>query len=165
MGSPLVRWPIPNLWIGVSVEDQERLSRVDVLKDTPAAVRFVSFEPLLEDLGGLVLDGIDWAIVGGESGPDARPCDTAWARSIVRQCRQQGVACFTKQLGSAPVCQCSQCGRTIGRVMGGFVDACGPTHTALIAELMKVRDRKGGDPSEWAEELRVREFPRQAVPT
>jgi hypothetical protein len=82
------------------VENQRWLERIDSLKDTPAAVRFVSFEPLLEDVGALVLDGIQWCIVGGESGPGARPFHISWARSIVAECKRQNVAVFVKQLGS-----------------------------------------------------------------
>jgi len=92
-------WPLDNLWLGVSVEDRKRTSRIDALRETPAAVRFISFEPLLEDLGNLDLTGIGWAILGGESGSRARPMDLAWARKIVAQCREQGVPLFVKQLG------------------------------------------------------------------
>lgn len=92
--------PLPNVWLGVSVENQRWLERIDSLKDTPAAVRFVSFEPLLEDVGALVLDGIQWCIVGGESGPGARPFHISWARSIVAECKRQNVAVFVKQFGS-----------------------------------------------------------------
>ena len=158
-GISLVPFPFPNVWLGTSVENQHFLSRIDILKDVPAAVRFVSFEPLLEDLGAVILDRIHWCIVGGESGPHSRPFDLAWARSIVRQCKAAGVACFVKQVGAVPTMQCSQCGRSVGQVLGGFVDACGPTHAALIGESQRIRDRKGGDPAEWPEDLRVREFP------
>jgi protein gp37 len=78
-------WPLPNVWLGVSIEDRQNLWRMDVLRSTPAAVRFISFEPLLEDLGALDLSGIHWSIVGGESGSRARPCDPEWLRSIVQQ--------------------------------------------------------------------------------
>jgi len=83
-------------------------------------------------------------IVGGESGPGARPLDVAWARSIVQQCRATGVPVFVKQLGSNPAPL---------RVEAGSV-----------LERLWLRDRKGGDPAEWPEDLRVREFPRGAVP-
>jgi protein gp37 len=91
---------LPNLWIGTSVEDQKRAEgRIHFLKDTPAAVRFLSVEPLLDpvDLGDL--SGIHWVICGGESGPGARPMDPDWARSIRDQCQKQGVAFFFKQWG------------------------------------------------------------------
>jgi protein gp37 len=90
---------LPNVWLGVSVEDRERLSRIDLLRQTPAAVRFLSLEPLLEDLGPLDLRGIDWVIVGGESGPGARPMHPAWARSIRDQCVAAEVPFFFKQWG------------------------------------------------------------------
>jgi protein gp37 len=87
-----------NVWLGVSVEDRRfGLPRIDVLRPVPATVRFLSVEPLLEDLGQLDLTGIDWVIVGGESGPDFRPMDHDWARSIRDQCDAAGVAFFMKQ--------------------------------------------------------------------
>ena len=92
--------PLPNVWLGVSVEDRKYgLPRIDILRETPAAVRFLSVEPLLEDLGALDLRGIHWVIVGGESGANARPIDGAWVRSIRDQCAEQGVAFFFKQWG------------------------------------------------------------------
>lgn len=89
----------PNVWLGVSVEDQKRADeRLPILRQIPAAIRFVSAEPLIE---GVRLDllGIDWVIVGGESGPGARAMTPDWARSIRDQCRQAGAAFFMKQLG------------------------------------------------------------------
>jgi protein gp37 len=91
-------WP-PNVWMGVSVETPNYLYRLDHLRRTPAQVRFVSFEPLLDALPGINLDGIDWAIVGGESGPNARPMDLDWARDIRDQCQRAGVPFFFKQVG------------------------------------------------------------------
>ena len=93
------KWPLPNVWIGTSVEDRARKDRIVHLRETPAAVRFLSLEPLLEDLGELDLTGIDWAIVGGESGPNARPMHSDWARSIRDQCQAAGVAFHFKQWG------------------------------------------------------------------
>jgi protein gp37 len=94
-------WPLPNVWLGVSVENRKHgLPRIDVLREVPAAVRFLSIEPLLEDLGQLDLTGIEWVIVGGESGPGARRMEPDWVRSIVAQCRAAGVAVFVKQMGS-----------------------------------------------------------------
>jgi protein gp37 len=89
----------PNVWLGTSVEDRKRLWRLDELRAArqQVPVRFVSAEPLLEDLGEVDLTGINWLIVGGESGPDFRPMDHAWARSLLRQCREAGVAFFFKQ--------------------------------------------------------------------
>lgn len=91
----------PPDWIivGVSCEDRKSLSRLDHLRATPAVCRIVSFEPLLEDLGTVNLDGIGWAIVGGESGPGARPMHPDWARSLRDQCTAAGVPFFLKQQG------------------------------------------------------------------
>jgi protein gp37 len=89
-----------NIWWGVSVEDRKYgLPRIDHLRQAPAKVRFLSIEPLLEDLGEIDLSGINWVIVGGESGPGARPMKKQWVVSIRRQCREQGVAFFFKQWG------------------------------------------------------------------
>jgi len=90
---------LPNVWLGTSVEDYWTASRIGVLKKTPAAVRFLSLEPLLGPVGRLHLGGIDWVIVGGESGPSARPIEASWVDSIHRQCVSQGVAFFFKQWG------------------------------------------------------------------
>lgn len=96
--APDLAWPL-NVWMGVSVEDDRVLHRIDHLREVPAAVRFLSLEPLLGPLERLELDGMDWAIVGGESGVGARPMRKAWVTSIKRQCRAQGVAFFFKQWG------------------------------------------------------------------
>ncbi len=90
-------WPLPNVHIGTSCGIAAAKSRIDHLRQIPAAVRFVSFEPLIEDLGDLDLTGIHWAIVGGESGRKRRPMDLTWMERIVRQCDEQGVAVFVKQ--------------------------------------------------------------------
>lgn len=87
----------PGIWLGVSVEDQERKTRIDDLRATPAAVRFISFEPLLEELGEIDLTGIGWAIVGAESGPRARPMDLNWVRDIRDACAAASVPMFFKQ--------------------------------------------------------------------
>lgn len=91
----------PHIWLGVTVEDRASLSRIRHLVDSAASIRFVSFEPLLEDLGDLDLNGIHWAIAGGESGPLARPVKPNWVRSIRDQCRANDVAFFFKQWGGA----------------------------------------------------------------
>jgi protein gp37 len=130
------RWPLPNVWLGVSVEDQQRKDRIDILRETPAAVRFLSLEPLLEDLGALDLRGIDWCIAGGESGPGARPCDVAWIRSIVQQCKAADVPVFVKQLGAKPT---------------------GPERS--VPEWVEQLDSKGGNWEVWPADLRVREYP------
>ena len=88
-----------HIWCGVSIEDRPGLSRLHHLRCAPAAVRFVSLEPLLGPLGPLDLEGISWAIVGGESGPGARPMDANWVRDIRDQCAAQNVAFFFKQWG------------------------------------------------------------------
>lgn len=90
-------WPLPNVILGVSVGRREFLHRIDDLRETPAACRMVSFEPLLEDLGTVDLRGIAWSVVGGESGP--RPMDPAWAESLLLQSRAAGSAYFQKQMG------------------------------------------------------------------
>lgn len=143
-------WPLPNVWLGVSVENQRWADqRIPLLLETPAAVRFLSCEPLLGpiDLAGLLdycpeHDGpgffcvqrrhpgvrhIGWVIVGGESGSGARPMDLDWARSLVAQCQAFRVPTFVKQLG---------------------------------AHWGNGDDRKAGNPERWPEDLRVREFPR-----
>jgi len=149
------RWPLPNVWLGVSVEDQARADeRIPHLLRAPAAVRFLSVEPLLGPVdlrlgmkpadtappGSPPLRGlVDWVIVGGESGHGARTMRLEWARRIVEQCKAAGVACFVKQLGAAPQ-------------SGATVDSTWPTP----------KDRKGGDMDEWPADLRVRDFPRGA---
>jgi protein gp37 len=91
---------LPHIWWGVSVENREHgLPRMDLLREAPARVRFLSIEPLLEDLGKLDLTGIHWVIVGGESGHGARAMQSAWVESIRDQCADAGVAFFFKQWG------------------------------------------------------------------
>ena len=91
-------WP-GNVWAGVSVESVDYARRIDDLRSVPAAVRFLSLEPLLGPLPELDLTGIDWVIVGGESGPGARPVDPDWVREIRDQCLSAGVPFFFKQWG------------------------------------------------------------------
>jgi protein gp37 len=91
-------WP-SNVWMGVSVESADYLGRIDCLRSVPAAVRFLSIEPLLGPLSGLDLSEIDWVIVGGESGPRARPMKEAWVLDILEQCTLAGVSFFFKQWG------------------------------------------------------------------
>ncbi len=90
---------LPNVWLGASIEDARRLPRLEDLRAAPAAIRFVSFEPLLGPLPDADLSGISWAIVGGESGPRARPVDKSWVEDIRKNCERQGVAFFFKQWG------------------------------------------------------------------
>lgn len=94
-----VRPPPDHMWFGVSVEDRAARSRIDHLRQAPAAVRFLSIEPLIGPVGGIDLTGIHWVIVGGESGPGARPMLQEWVREVRDQCARQGVAFFFKQWG------------------------------------------------------------------
>src|SRR3990167_3493598 len=152
---PDARWdPLPNVWLGVSVENQKYADeRIPLLLQTPAAVRFISAEPLLgpvavdrwlydtDDIdGGNLTFGLDWVIVGGESGAGARPFDLAWARSIIAQCEAAGTPVFLKQLGSRPT--------------GWWTNALGPGFNRHA-----MKDRKGGDITEWPYDLRIRQFP------
>jgi protein gp37 len=93
-----LQWP-PNVWMGVSVESARYLFRVDHLRSVPAAVKFISAEPLLGPLGQVELDGIDWVIAGGESGPHARAMDISWVRGLRDQCIAADVSFFFKQWG------------------------------------------------------------------
>lgn len=92
--------PQPNIWLGTSIESNKYAWRAEQLRDSPAAVRFLSLEPLLGHVADLDLTGIDWVIVGGESGPRARPMHPDWVREIRHQCLLHGVAFFFKQWGS-----------------------------------------------------------------
>jgi protein gp37 len=96
--APKLDWA-PNVWMGGSVENADYVSRVDDLRAVGAAVRFLSIEPLLGPLPHMDLSRIDWVIVGGESGPRARPMDPAWVADIRDQCRRAGVPFFFKQWG------------------------------------------------------------------
>jgi protein gp37 len=92
-------WPLPNVWIGTSIENDDYTWRAACLRQTPATVRFLSLEPLLGPLPSLDLDGIGWVIAGGESGPEHRTLDLAWARDIRDRCISQNVDFFFKQVG------------------------------------------------------------------
>ena len=105
-----IDWP-PNVWMGVSVELAEYKTRIDHLRKTGAEVKFLSLEPLIGDLGDLDLKNIDWVIVGGESGPGARPMQPEWVRNIQRQCDRSRVPFFFKQWGGV---QKKRAGRTLG---------------------------------------------------
>ncbi len=147
-------WPLSNVWLGTSTENQKVADdRIPHLLQAPAAVRFLSCEPLLESIdlrkylgicsgcqscefkGGHQIGKsmLDWAILGGESGPGARPCHIDWIKSIVGQCKLSNTAVFVKQLGSNPV------------------------NAAYLN--FKTSDRKGGNIHDFPPELRVREFP------
>src|SRR5262249_57029840 len=91
--------PVPNVWLGTSVEDDRVLHRIDALRHAPAAIRFISFEPLIGSVAAANLTEIHWVIVGGESGPGARPMDPEWVNEIEAMCRNTGIAFFFKQWG------------------------------------------------------------------
>jgi protein gp37 len=104
---------VPNVWLGTSVEDRRYgLPRIDHLRQVQAAVRFLSIEPLLEDLGQFSLARIQWVIVGGESGPGARPMAPEWVRAIRDKCREEDVPFFFKQWGGV---QKKRTGRVLDR--------------------------------------------------
>jgi protein gp37 len=111
----------PNIWMGVSVEDERRARRARELALVPAHVRFLSVEPLLGPIDELPLDGIHWVIVGGESGPGARPMRPEWVESIREQCEARNVAFFFKQWGGV------QKHRT-GRLLNGRIYSEMPVH-------------------------------------
>lgn len=91
---------LENVWVGVTVEAESSKQRIDCLRQIPASVHFLSCEPLLESLGQIDLKGIEWVIVGGESGPQARPMKEEWVLDIMQQCERQGAAFFFKQWGT-----------------------------------------------------------------
>ena len=92
--------PLPNVWLGTSIESDDYARRADDLRETPAAIRFLSLEPLLGPLPSLRFDGIDWVIIGGESGRGARPMQAEWVRDLIGRSREAGAAIFVKQLGA-----------------------------------------------------------------
>jgi protein gp37 len=98
--APELSWP-SNVWMGVSIENRRFVHRADALREVPAAVRFISAEPLLGPLEGLDLDDINWLIAGGESGPGHRRVDEAWLVELRDRCGEEGVAFFFKQWGGA----------------------------------------------------------------
>jgi protein gp37 len=121
--SPQLTWA-SNIWMGVSVESERYRSRIDHLRATKARTKFLSLEPLLGPLPNLDLAGIDWIIVGGESGPNARPMDPAWATDLRDQSRRARVPFFFKQWGGTNK---KQAGRVLeGRVWDEMPVACGP---------------------------------------
>lgn len=174
-------WPLRNVWLGVSVEDQKTADeRIPILLQVPAAVRWVSAEPLLgpvdlrninpwDDFHTDALDTPDpsyrlnWVVVGGESGPKARPCNVAWIRSIVRQCKAAAVPCFVKQLGSYVVDRndAGFCGDGDDWPMDTDIDDPSNDWSYQGAGIrIRLHDRKGGDTNEWPIGLAVRKYPR-----
>lgn len=176
-----LNYPLPNVWLGVSVENQTTADeRIPELLNTPAAIRFVSYEPalaevdfarFLDPLGGL--DGfyrsqiskgmfnedqvgslkrptLGWGIIGGESGPGARPFDIQWARNTIRQFRAAGVPLFVKQLGADPRSRICETWPSDTKWRSGV---------SLFGMVPLLKNSKGGDWDEWPEDLRVREFP------
>lgn len=133
-------FPDPHVWVGVSVENRRHgVPRIQHLKETPAAVRFLSIEPLLEDLGCLDLTGIDWVIVGGESGPSARPMLAEWVLKVRDQCREQGVRFFFKQWGGV---RKSAAGRVLdGRTYDEFPKITLP-ETCPSPEVLRQRQKE-----------------------
>lgn len=179
----VIQWPLPNVWLGVSAEDQKAAdARIPLLLQTPAAVRFVSYEPALgpvdfskwmypvhwhwaagyktpeeavaagayaeqkqQALVSTYAVFLNWVIIGGESGPDARPFNLQWAQDVIGQCKAAGVAVFMKQVGAKP-----------------YQMILNPNCTAMDDERQQdyiPMHKKGGDIDEWPESLRVREFP------
>lgn len=170
-------FPLSNLWFGVSAEDQKTFdSRVEVmLEGVPAAVRWVSVEPMLGQIkageflkeveadeyptGDGFLDdfqvvknraAVDWIVCGGESGPGARPFDVHHARALKEECAEAGVPFFLKQVGKIPRTWVDESGR---------FDAESEFNTADGLYYYRLADEKGGDPAEWPEDMRVREYP------
>jgi len=131
-------WPLPNVWLGTSIESDKYTRRADHLRNTPAAVRFISAEPLLGPLPSANFTGIDWLILGGESGPGSRPFQPQWATDLIHQARAAGAAPFVKQLGT--------------------VWARNTTHAGQ--PVAAYGDTKGGKPQYWPAHLRVREYPK-----
>ena len=110
----------PNVWLGVSVENRRHgVPRIDVLRKINAAVRFLSIEPLLQDVGEIDLTGISWVIVGGESGPKARPMQLEWVENVQQQCKDQGVQFFFKQWGGWGADGKRRSKKANGRLLGG----------------------------------------------
>lgn len=148
-------WPLPNVWLGTSTENQEMANlRIPPLLETPAAIHFISDEPCLQDInlsrwlcgampegaklrgvglsGSTYVPGLDWVIIGGESGKHARPLELAWVESLLSQCWEAQVPAFVKQLGAV----WAHANRAHG-----------------------VRDSHGGVMADWPAHLRIREFP------
>lgn len=196
----LPRWPLPNVWLGVSVESQKYADeRVPLLAETPATIRFLSCEPLIGPVDLLQFlpiaahksfhtptgrqvsktywtpqeaeafmipkPMIHWCIVGGESGPQARPCQLEWMRALVAQCKAGSVAPFVKQLGAAPLIAREE-----------WADTPAPpllrepkTKESEYVEnhrgygILHLKNSHGGDMSEWPDDLRIREFPESAM--
>lgn len=189
-----VGWLPKNIWLGTSVEDQKRADeRIPALLECPAAVRFLSCEPLLgpvdlsDAFGTCYHDatdgdtftgdapynhGLHWVIVGGESGPKCRPCDPLWVRSVVRQCREAEVPVFVKQMGGNIVTRNDMVEDTFNSCETGWPDPCVEHDINGVREdyqgadcRIHLRDKKGGDINEFPADLRIREFPVSPAPS
>ena len=184
-------WPLPNVWLGVSVEDQTTADeRIKILLQTPAAVRFISAEPLLGPIDLRFLHPVDlqteinalagtygvlrphrgtcahlnWIIIGGESGPGARPCNIDWIRSIKDQCHAAEVPVFVKQIGAQPRGWCAAIPHGHDPESSYERNYCDLYEASEIPAPCSGRcgclvSRAGGDMDEWPEDLRVREYP------
>lgn len=130
--APELPWA-DHIWQGVSVESADYAWRIDHLRRTPARVKFLSIEPLLGPIPDLDLSGIDWVIVGGESGHGSRLMEAEWVADIRRACEEQTVPLFVKQTGER------------------------------LARQLGLKSKKGGDPAEWPADMRVRQFPLPVV--
>lgn len=140
-------WP-PNVWLGVTVEDNLRRGRIEMLRKIPAQRKFVSYEPALEDVNfDGWLEGIHWLIIGGESGNKARPFDLQWARRAIASANAQGVTPFMKQLGE-------NVHDSALSIVGGWM----PGDPEPVTRI-RVKAKKGDDPAEWEEGLRVQRWP------
>lgn len=165
-------WPLPNVWVGTTCEDQTRAEeRIPFLIQVPAVVRFLSLEPLLGDINiglmgtqpstwmngqqyRMVHQDIHWAITGGESGPRARQCAREWLVNIVRQCHEAGTPCFVKQLGSAYVDEKNAIGGRYVKVPEEYG-----------SPVKRLKDMAGRDMAEWPSSLRVRQYPEATCAT
>ena len=134
-------WPLPQIWVGVSIENQETADeRIPLLLQTPAAVRWISYEPALGEINirswlhPASDTNISWLVCGGESGPGARPCDRRWIYNVMDQCKTVSIPIFIKQLGAK-------------------------SHIDGTGNFLKIKDPKGGNMREWPADLRVRQWP------
>ncbi len=173
--------PLPNVWLGVSVEDQNAADeRIPLLMATPAALRWLSVEPLLgpvnlerwlcscpvrcELAGGSIActsDGyVDWVVIGGESGPNARPCALEWIESIVKQCQAASVPVFVKQLGAFIVSEQRTAPESYFEEVGYTQPLLKAPNGECWAWRAGLQNKKGGDIAEFPDELQVREFPK-----
>ncbi|MFY9190405.1 MAG: DUF5131 family protein [Lawsonella sp.] len=167
-----------NFWLMATVTIQATVWRVARLLRIPNCTRLLSLEPLVGPVDlqypKLIYD-LDWIVIGGESGPRARPCDLAWIRSILRQCREAGVPAFVKQLGARPYdtdfSGAMRRDKTVSIAatsepwLQGFTTVHTPEGKEQKIRYMRLSDPKGANPEEWPADLRVREMPQPAAGT